>query len=126
MQPAVAGDEQRAVPLGKAHDEVVRPIVVGRQRMPQRWVDRRCADTSDLGEEDGQIFAARQLLRQICLAGGGLDLEEQLARDDNGEPSQRGQSQESVGDATGCHGSADDDVGVQDRAHCLPIARRRL
>ena len=43
----ISGDEQRAVPLGKGHDEVVRPIVVGRQRMPQRWVDRVCADTPD-------------------------------------------------------------------------------
>ncbi|HEX6255101.1 MAG TPA: hypothetical protein VFZ70_04760 [Euzebyales bacterium] len=66
-QPAVAGDEQRAVPLGKGHDEVVRPIVVGRQRMPQRWVDLRCADTPDLGEEDGQIFLAVE--RSELLAG---------------------------------------------------------
>ena len=55
-----------------------------------------------------------------------LDLEEQLGRDNHGEPSQRGQSQEPVGDATGCHGSADDDVGVEDRAHGLPVERSEL
>jgi len=57
-QPTVAGDEQRAVPLGEGDDEVVRPVVVGGEWMPQRWVDRGCADAPDLREEDGQVLAA--------------------------------------------------------------------